>query len=156
MWKIILGAAIAALFGILTKWMSSHRDDANARCDEFIEVLTKAADCATAYRLNPENSIEERVRHIQLIGFQERLTLLSQLVFSIFDPLDLELLSDDLLQFFDACTGGDAGQANRVIDTERAREAQSAASRLAVRIRSAHSESVRLRAYLWRILTLQL
>jgi hypothetical protein len=149
-----IGAAIGSLFSLSVNWMKANRDDAKARCDEFIKLVDDAAIVATAYRLAVRSAGEDQAQFFRLIGLQQRLSLARTELFPPFDSLHRDLLDRDLARFFNCLTGGDAGEPKRDIDSIRARDAQASAADIAGRIRKAHTESVRLRSILNRKLRL--
>lgn len=145
-----IGAAIGSLFSLSLNWMKANRDDAKARCDEFIKLVDEAATVATTYRLTVKAQSEDQAQFFRLIGVQQRLSLARRELFPPFNSLHRELLDQDLARFFDCLTGGDAGEPARSVDSIRARDSQASAADIAGRIRIAHARSVRLPSILAR------
>jgi hypothetical protein len=145
-----IGAGIGSLFSLSLNWMKANRDDAKARCDEFIKLVEDAATVATSYRLVVKTQSEDQAQFFRLIGLQQRLSLARRDLIPPFDSLHRELLDKDLARFFDCLTGGDAGEPTRAGDVIRARDAQASAADISGRIRTAHAQSVKLSSILAR------
>jgi hypothetical protein len=148
--KVFAAAVLAASFTLAVTWLKATRDDLRLSADYFIKVLADAADAASAYWLLPGTNPEAALLGVRLIGFQERLSRLRLTTFAPFRQVDRNILDEDLLSFFDACTGGRHGEKNRPIDANRAREAQAVAARIDAHMRTGVQTASKLRSYLAR------
>ena len=150
----VLAAALAAAFTLIVTWLNAHRKSLEDQCQEYERAVREAADLASEYWLCPADNPGLRLMEARLVGFQHRLTLMSQIAFEPFSSLQKELLKTELADFFDACTGGEFGTTDRAVDTGRCAEAQAVAAQISLRVLKANKDSVRLTSYLARTLRL--
>lgn len=150
-WLLAVATAfLAATLTLCVTWLKAHRDEIRAQCDDLIKTINEAADLASAYWLTGPASTELALMEARLVGFQIKIGLLEGLACGRFKRFHHQLLKDELLNFYDACTGGQFNVLGRSIDSGRAREAQAVAAHLTVRIRRSFVESVALGSYIGR------
>jgi hypothetical protein len=152
--KLLAAATLAATFTLIVTWVKAARDDLRADANYFVSILMMAADLASSYWLKPGSDPDAILEGVRLLGLQQRLSRLRLSTFSSFHDVDRSGLDEDLVDFFDACSGGRHGDKNRPIDTNRAREAQAVAARIDAHIRTSLQRSSTLKAYLGRTLRL--
>lgn len=148
--KIFVAAALGAFFTLSVTWLKAHRDAVKSQCDEFLSSIKDAADLGSEYWLTPGTDPDLQLMEMRLIGFQQRFLLLKAETFRSFRHLDKDILDRELLDFLDACTGGDFATAGRGVDIPRARQCQLSAAHVTARIWSAFSKGLSLSGYIWR------
>jgi hypothetical protein len=150
MLQAIFVAVLAASFTLWVTWLKSHREEMRKNAEYFLTIVVEAADLASEYWLLPGSDPKCALHAVRLVGFQQRLSRLRITVSSSFSEGDRELLTNELQEFFDACTGGNHGDPDRLANVDRARSAQSVAAILDDHVMSSLERASRISSYIGR------